>query len=136
MYDYVDFICKWSEYFVNATADHPGYYLYASDAKNYLEKGNMKYGTEAEYFDNLVKKIEAIDETAFEDLILNIREAEALSKDAYNKLYSDQFTYEYVYVEKFGQYDYVYTIIGGEELKNRLNSIYEGFELWLAGWEL
>ena len=141
MYDYVDFVCKWNEYFVNSYVKddgtvEPGYYLYASDAKNYLEKGDKKYGTDPEYFNNLVKKIEAIDKTAFKDLISNIREAEALAKDAYAKLYNEEYTSEYIYVDKFGKKDYIYTITGGDELKSRLNSVYSGFEEWLGGWEL
>ena len=141
MYDYVDFVCKWNEYFVNTYTGsdgkvHTGYYLYASDAKNTLEKGNKNYGTDPEYFNNLVKKIEAIDAVAFKDLVANVRQAEALAKKAYDKLYNGEYTSEYKYVEKFGQSDYIYSIVGGEELKNELNSVYSGFEGWLAGWEL
>ena len=136
MYDYVDFVCKWNEYFVNSTSTQTGYYLYASDAKNYLEKGNMKYGTAPDYFDNLIAEIEKIDKTAFSDLISNIREAQALATVAYSKLYNGEYTCEKQYVEKFGTEDWIYTINGGEELKAQLNSIYEGFEKWLGSWEV
>jgi len=141
MYDYVDFICKWNEYFVNSYTDsngkvQPGYYLYAADAKNYLEKGHMKYGTEPNYFSDLIAKIEAIDKTAFSDLVKNIREAEALSKTAYDKLYKGEYTYETKYVEKFGTTDTVYTIIGGEALKSDLEKVFKGFQEWLGSWEL
>ena len=40
------------------------------------------------------------------------------------------------YIEKFDIVDYIYTIHGGEELKNQLNNIYAGFENWLGSWEL
>lgn len=141
MYDYVDFLCKWNEYFVNSYTDangttHPGYYLWASDAKNYLEKGNMKYGTGESYFSNLVTKIEAIDKSAFEDLVKNIRDAEALAKVAYAKLYAGEYTKETQFVEKFGTTDDIYTIVGGEELKTELNKIFDGFQEWLGSWEL
>ena len=141
MYDYVDFLCKWNEYFVNTYTDsdgkvHTGYYLYADDAKKTLEKGNKNYGTDPEYFNNLVKKVENIDKTAFKDLVTNIRQAEELAKKAYDKLYNGEYTYEYKYVEKFGTNDYIYTITGGDKLKNELSSVYSGFESWLAGWEL
>ena len=141
MYDYVDFVCKWNEYFVNTYTGsdgvvHTGYYLYASDAKKILEEGNKKYGTDPEYFSNLVKKIEVIDPVAFKDLVANVRQAEALAKKAYNKLYNGEYTSEYKYVDKFGTNDYIYSIIGGDELKSELNSVYSGFEVWLAGWEL
>lgn len=141
MYDYVDFLCKWNDYFINSYTDangnpQPGYYLWASDAKNYLEKGNMKYGTAEGYFSSLAAKVKAIDEVAFADLIQNILEAEVLAKKAYDKLYNGEFTSEYKYVEKFGNYDYIYSINGGEELKAELNEIYNGFQEWLASWEL
>ncbi len=141
MYDYVDFVCKWNEYFVNSYTDsngtvQPGYYLWASDAKNYLEKGNMKYGTSEDYFSNLIAKIEAIDKDAFAPLISNIREAETLAKKAYAKLYNKEYTYTTQYVEKFGTTDNIYTIIGGEELKAELNQIFTGFQEWLGSWEL
>ena len=141
MYDYVDFVTKWNEYFVNSYTDangkvQPGYYLWPSDTKSYLEKGNMKYGTASDYFTNLIKKIEDLDKDAFKDLIANIKEAEALAKTAYNKLYNDEYTNEYKYVEKFGNYDYIYTINGGDQLKTSLNDIYNGFQEWLASWEL
>ncbi len=136
MYDYVDFVCKWNDYFIPSTEEEKGFYLYASDAINYLEKGNKKYGTEPGYFDNLIKKIEAIDKTAFIDLIENIRQAEALAKTAVDKLYNGEYTYKVQYVEKFDTTDKIYTINGGEELKSELNDIYTGFEEWLGSWEL
>ena len=141
MYDYVDFICKWNEYFVNSYKDengkdHPGYYLWASDAKNYLEKGNMKYGTKENYFSDLIAKVEAIDKNAFAELVTNIKEAEALAKVAYDKLYNGEYTKETKFVEKFGTTDDIYTIIGGEELKSQLNDVFTGFQEWLGSWEL
>jgi len=141
MYDYVDFICKWNEYFVNSYKDengkdHLGYYLWASDAKNYLEKGNMKYGTGKSYFTDLIAKVEAIDKNAFAELVANIKEAEALAKVAYDKLYNGEYTKETKFVEKFGTTDDIYTIIGGEELKSQLNDVFTGFQEWLGSWEL
>lgn len=142
MYDYVDFVCKWNDYFVDNYTDdkgvyHKGFYLYPSDAKNYLEKGNKKYGTDPEYFNNLIKEIEAIDPVAFKDLVANIRLAEALAKQGYDKLYKGEYVQgEKQYIEKFDNYDYIYSINGGDELKAGLDQIYTGFEEWLGSWEL
>ena len=141
MYDYVDFICKWNEYFVNSYTNangvtQPGFYLWPSDAKNYLEKGNMKYGTDPNYFSNLITKIEAIDKDAFKDLVDNVKEAEALAKVAYDKLYNGEYTKENKFVEKFGTYDDIYTIVGGDYLKISLDDIFSGFQEWLGSWEL
>lgn len=141
MYDYVDFICKWNEYFINSYTDengqsHPGFYFYASDAKRYLEEGRMNYATAENYFSNLVSKIEAIDKDAFSDLVQNIKDAEKLANAAKEKLYTEQYTCEYVFVEKFGTNDYIYTINGGDELKSELEKIFAGFQEWLGSWEL
>ena len=142
MYDYVDFVCKWNEYYVDTKTNAngeviKGFYLNAADAMSQLEKGMYKYGTEDGYFDKLVSKIEAIDKTAFYQLTDNIKEAKALASDAYQKLYSGQYNQgKLQYIEKFDITDYIYTINGGDELKSRLNKIYEGFENWLGGWEL
>ena len=142
MYDYVDFICKWNEYYVDTTTGpdgtvYKGYYLNADDTKNYLEKGSKKYGTEPGYFDSLVAKVESIDKVAFAQLVKNIRQAEALSKKAYDKLYNGEYDKgELIYIEEFDRMDYKYTINGGEELKNELNQVYTGFEEWLGSWEL
>ena len=141
MQNYVDFLCRWNEYYVNPYTGsdgktYGGFYLYDSDAKRALESGDKKYGTDPEYFNNLVKEIEAIDPSAFKDLVANIRQAEALAKIAYDKLYNGEYTKEYKYAERFDKYDYIYTITGGDELKSQCEEMYIGFESWLADWEL
>ena len=142
MYDYVDFVCKWSEYYIDNRTDSQGnivkgFYFNASDAKRYITEGALKYGNDPEYFNNLIKSIEQIDKEAFSALIENIREAEALAQKAVNKLNNGEYSQgELQYIEKFDITDYIYTIKGGDELKAELNQIYEGFELWLGSWEL
>lgn len=144
MYDYLDFVCKWNDYFIDNRTDDKGnvikgFYFNASDAKSYITKGALSYGSEEGYFDDLISKVEAIDKTAFSQLVDNIRQAEALAKVAVNKLNNGEYsttTDKPTYIEKFDTYDYIYTIHGGEELKNQLNNIYAGFENWLGSWEL
>lgn len=142
MYDYVDFLCKWNEYYVDSRKDEngneiKGYYLNPVDTKRYLEEGNKKYGTDPEYFNNLVKKIEAIDPYAFSDLVANVRKAQALAKVAYDKLYNGEYDAgELQYIEKFDITDYIYSINGGSQLKADLDKVYQGFEEWLGSWEL
>ena len=143
MYDYLNFVCAWDTYFINSYTDadgnvHPGYFLYASDAKNFIykDKAQYNYGYQEGYFDSLVKKIEAIDKEAFADLVANVRKAEALAADALSELENGKYTYEYKYVEKFGTEDYVYTLNKGEELQARMKEIYTEFSNWLGGWEM
>ena len=143
MYDYVNFLCAWNTYYVNNYTDangvmQPGYFLYASDAKNFIYKDGAQYnyGYKEGYFDSIIAKIESVDKTAFADLVANIRKAEALANDALAELENKNYTVEYKYVEKFGQEDYVYTLNKGEELQARMNEVYSEFSTWLGSWEM
>ena len=143
MYDYVNFLCAWNTYFVNSTTNEkgetvPGYYLYASDAEKYIYKDGAQYnyGYKEGYFDSIVARIEAVDKTAFADLVANIRRAEALARDALYELESKNYTKEYKYVEKFGKEDYIYTLNKGEELQARSKAVYSEFSSWLGSWEM
>lgn len=143
MYDYVNFLCAWDTYFVNSYTNEkgetvPGYYLYASDAEKFLynDGAQYNYGYKAGYFDGIVAKIEAVDPTAFADLVENIRKAEALAKKAITELESKNYTYEYKYVEKFGVEDYVYTLTNGKALQDEMDTVYTEFSNWLGSWEM
>ena len=143
MYDYVNFLCAWNTYFVNSYTDangatKPGYFLYATDAENYIYKDGAQYnyGYQDGYFDSIVAKIEAVDKTAFADLVANVRKAEALAKDALAELENKNYTSEYKYVEKFGKEDFVYTLNNGEALQARMSEAYTEFSNWLGSWEM
>ena len=143
MYDYVNFLCAWNTYFVNSYTDasgvtQPGYYLYASNAENFIYKDGAQYnyGYKEGYFDSIVAKIESVDKTAFADLVANVRKAEALAKDALAELENKNYTSEYKYVEKFGKKDYIYTLNKGEELQRRMSEVYSEFSSWLGSWEM
>jgi hypothetical protein len=101
MYDYVNFLCAWNTYYVNSGTDEngnvvPGYYLYPTDALQFLtaEGAQYNYGYQEGYFDKIVKKIESVDPTAFEDLVANVRSAEALAKKALAELENENYTCE------------------------------------------
>ena len=143
MYDYVNFLCSWPTYYVNDFTDEngnevKGYYLYAADAENfvYQEGAQYNYGYREGYFDAIIAKIEAVDPTAFADLVANIRKAEALAQEALAELENGNYTSEYQYVEMFGQEDYIYTLNKGDELMARINEIYTEFANWLGSWEM
>jgi hypothetical protein len=116
----------------------PGYYLYASDALNYLTKdgAQFNYGYKAGYFDDLITKIESVDPNAFEALENNVREAKALAELAVKELQDGKYTSEYKYVEEFNSYDYVYTITNGEALQKKMQELYKAFSDWIGEWEL
>ena len=143
MYDYVNFLCAWNTYYVNSYTDDdgnivPGYYLYASDAMNFLtmDGAQYNYGYQEGYFDGIVRKIEAVDPSAFKDLVDNIRKAEALAKKALAELENGNYTYELQYIEMFDNEDYVYTLNIGEELQQQMQTTYEEFANWLGSWEM
>ena len=143
MYDYVNFLCAWNTYFVNSYTNEkgetvPGYYLWASDAENFIYKdgAQFNYGYKEGYFDSIVAEIEAVDKTAFADLVANVRKAEALANKALGELESKNYTSEYKYVEKFGKEDWVFTLNNGEELAAEMQKIYMEFSNWLGSWEM
>ena len=143
MYDYVNFLCSWPTYYVNNFTDEngnevKGYYLYAADAENfvYQDGAQYNYGYQEGYFDSIIAKIEAVDPTAFADLVANIRKAEALAQEALAELENGNYTSEYQYVEMFGQEDYIYTLNRGDELVARMHEIYTEFANWLGSWEM
>ena len=143
MYDYVNFVCAWNTYYVNSYIDVdgsivPGYYVWPSDAKEYIytSGAQFNYGYKEGYFDSIIARIEAIDKTAFSELVANVRAAEALATKALAELDAGNYTCEYKYIEMFGTEDYVYTLNKGEELKAEMNQIYSSFSDWLGSYEM
>lgn len=143
MYDYVNFLCAWNTYYVNNYTDsngqeHKGYYLYPTDAINYLTKDGAQwnYGYKDGYFDGIIAKIKSIDETKLNDLVSNVEKAKALAEKALNELNSGNYTSEYKYIEMFDTNDYVYTLNKGDELSSEMDAIYLEFSNWLGSWEM
>ena len=143
MHDYVRFLCAWNTYFVNSYTDEngetfPGYFLYASEAESFIynDGAQYNYGYKEGYFDSIIAEIEAVDKTAFADLVANVRKAEALSSKALAELENENYTAEYKYVEKFGKEDWIFTLNKGEELTAEMQEIFMEFSNWLGSWEL
>ena len=143
MYDYVNFLCTWNTYYVNSHTNEngetvSGYYLWASDAEKfiYTDGAQYNYGYKDGYFNSIVAKIESVDQTAFADLVANVRKAEALATEALTELQNKNYTAEYKYIEMFGKEDYVYTLNRGDELAAKMQEIYTEFSNWLGSWEM
>lgn len=143
MYEYVNFLCAWNTYYVNSYTDEngekvPGFYLYPTDAEKYIytDGAQYNYGYKKGYFDSIISKIEAVDKTAFSDLVENIREAQALAAKALSELENKNYTSEYKYIEMFDNEDHVFTLNKGEELAADMDRIYMDFSNWLGSWEL
>ena len=116
----------------------PGYFLYASDAENFIYKDGAQYnyGYKEGYFDSIVAEIESVDKTAFADLVANVRKAEALANKALGELENKNNTFIYKYVEKFGKEDWIFTLNKWEELTAEMQQIYMEFSNWLGSWEM
>ena len=143
MYDYVNFLCAWNTYYVNSGTDEngnvvPGYYLYPTDAVYLIttDGAQYNYGYQDGYFDSIIAKIEAVDPKAFNDLVTNIRGAEALAQKALAELENERYTSEKKYLEQFGTEDLVYTLTIGEELTAEMQTLYSAFANWLGSWEM
>ena len=143
MLDYVNFVCAWPTYFVdNHLAQDgvtviPGYYLYAADAKIYIEKDGAQwnYGFKEGYFDNLKNKVNNID-SSLTELIEIIDEAKALADKGYKELVDGHYTSKKQFVEKFNQEDFIYTLDNGKELTDEFENIYLKFTEWFSSFEL
>lgn len=143
MYDYLWFLCDWPEFSVEGGTDengnaYPGYYLYASDAKWYLETegAQFNYGWREGYFDDIIESIRSCDPEAFEPLVNNIEDARLLAMRALADLNEGKYTFDYHYVERFETEDYVYTLDKGEELQKVFDECYYAFTDWLGSWEM
>ena len=143
MFDYVNFLCGWNTYFVNNSISEsgefvPGYYLYPSDAQDliYTDGAKYNYGYQPGYFESIVSKVESLDKTAFLDLISTVNQAKSLANKALRELQEKNYSFEYVYVEKFQNEDYVYTLDLGEELQAEKEKLYYDFSNWLTNWEM
>lgn len=143
MYNYTNFLCAWPTYFIDSYVDktgktQPGFYLYDSDAKNFLEKDGAQYnyGYKDGYFDNIIASIKAVDATAFDDLVQNVQKSKALAEKALKELYDGNYTSKYQYVEKFKASDHVFTLNKGEELVAEWETLYYEFAEWLGSWEM
>lgn len=143
MYDYVNFLCAWNTCYVNSGYDEngnivPGYYLYPTDAVYLIttDGAQYNYGYKDGYFDGIVNKIQGVDPVAFQDLVANVRSAQALAQKALAELENENYTYEVKYLEQFGTEDKVYTLNNGEELTAQVQTLYYAFSNWLGSWEM
>ncbi|MBP3495126.1 MAG: hypothetical protein J6K52_02850 [Clostridia bacterium] len=162
MYDYVNFLCAWNTYCVKDKYDDngsiiPGYYLHPQDAYMFItyEGAQYNYGYSDTYFDDIIKKIRSVDQSAFDDLVKNIENAKKLADTAWAELeyaynavllnddkdtsndVEPNYTRKWQKLDKFERYDYVYTLNKGSELVHQMQVTYTEFANWLASseWE-
>ena len=134
MFDYLMFICQWTEYMGSYT-DESGaeisYYLYPGDVENILADESA-YGYAAEtspdYFPGLIRRVEAVSATGLTELTDIIAGAQEVEQYARAELSAGSYTYDEV-ADK-------YTLENNDELYNRFYAVYLEFSDWLTRYEL
>ena len=134
MFDYLMFVCQWTEYIGSYTDDSGStvsYYLYPGDVENMLaDEGAYGYAAEAsaDYFPGLIGRVQAISKTESEYLVSIIVEAQEVEQYARSELAAGNYTYD-------ADND-KYILDNGEELYNRFYEVYLKFSEWLANYQL
>lgn len=134
MFDYLMFVCQWTEY-TSSYTDESGaeitYYLYPGDTTNILEDdGPYGYAAQAsaDYFPGLISRVNAISSTGLTELTDIISDAQAVEQYARAELDSGNYTYDEA-ADK-------YSLTNDEELYNRFYEVYAAFSTWLTQYEL
>ena len=136
MYDYINFLCFWGTYSVEFSSGKD--YIYASDVKYFLEEdgAQFNYGLKEGYFDDLIKRIEEVDKTAFKTLTNNIKKAKELADEARAAYLNGEYEIVSEYSGAFGDGRQQYRMKDHEKYDKRLNEIYKEFANWLSEWEV
>ncbi len=137
MFDYVHFTCCWNTYFAGGKTSegtYTYYYLYPSDALGYIttKDAQWNYGYADGYFDNLIKKVRAIDAEKLEDLVKIIEDAQQLSQRALTELNDGKYSSEYkeftIESKEYTGKDYIYTLDNGDELYAEWEQLYYAWQ--------
>ena len=134
MFDYLHFLCQWTEYQSGYTDDDGSevvYFLYPGDVEMYLQDtGPYGYAQEAgeDYFPGLIERIRAISANDLEDLVTIVESAQQVAATALAELRAGNYTYDSA-ADK-------YALQKNEELYNAWYDAYSQFALWLAKWEI
>ena len=134
MFDYLHFLCQWTEYQSGYTDDDGSevvYFLYPGDVEMYLQDtGPYGYAQEAgeDYFPGLIERIRAISANDLEDLVTIVESAHQVAATALSELRAGNYTYDSA-ADK-------YALQKNEELYNAWYDAYSQFALWLAKWEI
>ena len=134
MFDYLMFMCNWTEYqgsYTDENGERIAYYLYAGDVENLLQDdgpyGYASYASE-DYFPGLIKRVQAISSTKLTDLTNIISAAQALEQEARAELDNGNYTYDET-TDKF-------TLTNADALYNKFQDVYGQFSTWLTKYQL
>ncbi len=136
MYNYLSFVCYWPTYSV--AFENGSDYIHPGDVKKYfLEPANAQYnyGYREGYFDALISKAEAYNNSKVDALVENLKQAKQLASNALLELESENYSYVPEYSGAFGDGRYQYKLLN-TEIENKYISLYREFDTWLSSWEI
>lgn len=134
MFDYLLFVCQWTEYqgsYTDESGNKVTYYLYPGDAENTLaDDGPYGYATQAsdDYFPGLIKRVQAVGGDSLSDLTEIIKQAQALEQKARKELAEQNYSYD--------QQADRYTLNANDALSSQFDVVYGQFSQWLTKYQL
>ena len=134
MFDYLMFVCQWTEYqggYTDESGNRITYNLYPGDAQNAL-KDDGPYGyakqASADYYPGLIQRVQAVAGDDAKDLTDILQDAQALEARAREALDGQRYTYDEA-ADK-------YALDDGDALYNDFYDVYGRFSQWLTKYQL
>ena len=134
MFDYLMFVCQWTEYtggYTDADGNQVTYFLYPGDVQNYLtDDGPYGFATQAseDYFPGLIRRVEAVSADELTELVQIIADAQTVEQYARAELDSGHYTYDSA--------EDKYILTDNEGLYNQFYDVYLKFSDWLTRYQL
>ena len=134
MFDYLMFVCQWTEYTGGYTDDDGNqvtFFLYPGDVQNYLiDDGPYGFATQAseDYFPGLIRRVEAVSADELTELVQIIADAQTVEQYARAELDSGHYTYDSA--------EDKYILTDNEGLYNQFYDVYLKFSDWLTRYQL
>ncbi len=134
MFDYLLFICQWTEYqggYTDENGNQLSYYLYPGDVENVLADDSA-YGyaaqASADYYPGLIRRVRAVSADGLEDLVSILEAAQAVEQRARAELEDQQYSYD----DEADKYELTH----GQELSDLFYDVYGQFSQWLTRYQL
>ena len=134
MFDYLMFVCQWTEYtggYTDSDGNEVTYFLYPGDVQNYLaDDGPYGFAKQAgdDYFPGLIRRVEAVSADELTELAQIIADAQAVAQYARGELDAGHYAYDEA-ADK-------YTLTDSEGLYDRFYEVYQKFSEWLTKYQL
>ena len=134
MFDYLLFVCQWTEYqssYTDENGQDVTYYLYPGDVENMLaDDSGYGYAAQAaeDYFPGLVRRVKNVGGDSLKELTDIIDDAGALEQYARGALAEGRYSYDEA-ADK-------YVLDDSAELYDRFYEVYGRFCQWLTQYEL